>query len=59
MCLTYGQWLQMKATTRAGLPAASRVDQSFPETASGSSNAGAVLPSGNMVEVTATMPPRL
>ena len=53
-CLTYGQCGQRKATTRAGAPTASSVDQvvaSGPERV----KAGSSAPSGSIVDGVATM----
>src|SRR5262245_47231305 len=48
MCTTKGQWLHMKTTTRAGLPAKSSRDTVLPWTF-GSEKGGAFVPSGNIV----------
>src|SRR5262245_26461982 len=54
MCFTYGQWLQMNATT-AGLPASVWEETVLPVTASGSENAGSVEPRASIREGVATM----
>src|SRR5262245_47899618 len=48
-CFTYGQWLQMKATTET-VEARSAEATVLPETVSGSENAGIGVPSASMVE---------
>src|SRR5215471_14146140 len=54
MCFTYGQWLHMKITTNAGAFFKSLRETVFP-LVSGSPKSGARVPSGNIVELTATM----
>src|SRR5512143_1288471 len=54
MWMTYGQWLQMNATSRAGASRKSSRATRFPSV-SGSRKSGAGVPSGNIVELTATM----